>query len=174
MRRMAKMTTLLAGLQPFWVNTVLGSDLLPVRVRRRLLRSAGVSAHPSVTIYPHVRIEGPPSNVTVGEASFVNSGVRLDASAPIQIGANVHLAFDVLVGTSTHEIGDGTRRGGHRRDQPVTIEDGCWLGARVTVLPGVTIGAGSVVAAGAVVTDDLKPNGLYGGIPARLIRELPG
>jgi acetyltransferase-like isoleucine patch superfamily enzyme len=56
----------------------------------------------------------------------------------------------------------------------VTIGDHVWLSTRVTVLPGVSIGEGAVVAAGSVVTKDLAPYGLYGGVPARKIREREG
>lgn len=56
------------------------------------------------------------------------------------------------------------------QDAPVTIEDGCWIGANVTILKGVTIGRGSVVAAGAVVTQSCEPYSIIGGVPAKLIR----
>jgi len=55
-------------------------------------------------------------------------------------------------------------------DQPVVIEDGCWIGANVTILKGVTIGRGSVVAAGAVVTKSCAPYSIIGGVPAKLIK----
>ena len=54
----------------------------------------------------------------------------------------------------------------------MTIGDGCWLGARAVVLPGVRIGAGSIVAAGALVTRDVPPNSLVAGVPAKLVRDL--
>lgn len=57
--------------------------------------------------------------------------------------------------------------------QPITVGDGCWIGARAVILPGVTIGDGCVIAAGAVVSKDCAPNGMYAGVPARRIRELP-
>lgn len=56
--------------------------------------------------------------------------------------------------------------------RPITIESDCWIGARATILDGVRIGAGSTIAAGAVVTHDVKPRCLYGGVPARFIRAL--
>ena len=56
--------------------------------------------------------------------------------------------------------------------QKVTIKKGAWLGANVTVLPGVTIGENSVVAAGALVNKDVEPNSVYAGIPAKKIKEL--
>ena len=55
-------------------------------------------------------------------------------------------------------------------DQPVIIEDGCWIGANVTILKGVTIGRGSIVAAGAVVTKSCEPYSIIGGIPAKLLK----
>jgi len=55
----------------------------------------------------------------------------------------------------------------------VTIGDGCWIGLRATILPGVSIGPGSIVGAGAVVADDVPPNTHVEGVPARVIRELP-
>ena len=56
------------------------------------------------------------------------------------------------------------------QDAPVIIEDGCWLGANITILKGVTLGRGSVVAAGAVVTKSFPPYSIVGGVPAKLIK----
>ena len=64
------------------------------------------------------------------------------------------------------------RRCGDISFLPVSIGDGVWIGAGATVLAGVSIGDGCVIAAGAVVATDCEPNGLYGGIPARRIRDL--
>ena len=64
-------------------------------------------------------------------------------------------------------------RGEHRGTsfaRPIVIESDCWIGARVTILDGVRIGAGSTIAAGAVVTQDIEPGCLAGGVPARIIR----
>lgn len=69
-------------------------------------------------------------------------------------------------------MGSSERRAGAGWAKPIHIEDGCWIGARVTVLGGVRIGRGSVVAAGAVVTRDVPENCLVGGVPARLLRQL--
>lgn len=57
---------------------------------------------------------------------------------------------------------------------PISIEDGVWVGANATILPGVTVGKGAVVAAGAVVTRDVPPYAVVGGVPARVISEVPG
>lgn len=92
--------------------------------------------------------------------------------APITIGARCDIAPEVCFITGTHESGNALRRAGADAARPIRIGDGCWLGTRVTVLAGVSIGDGAIVAAGAVVAGDVEPNTLVGGVPARLIRRL--
>jgi len=92
--------------------------------------------------------------------------------APITIGARCDIAPEVSFITGTHESGSALRRAGADAARPIRVGDGCWLGARVTVLAGVSIGDGAIVAAGAVVAGDVEPNTLVGGVPARLIRRL--
>lgn len=92
--------------------------------------------------------------------------------APITIGARCDIAPEVSFITGTHEPGNVSRRAGVDTARPIRVGDGCWLGTRVTVLGGVTIGDGAIVAAGAVVTKDVPPNTLVGGVPARVIRFL--
>lgn len=72
----------------------------------------------------------------------------------------------------THSLNYLDRRNSDEIARPVEIGEDCWLGIRVTILPGVTIGKGCVVAAGAVVTKDVAPFNLVGGVPARVIRYL--
>jgi maltose O-acetyltransferase len=74
--------------------------------------------------------------------------------------------------TSTHDVGPSAARMGDWHYLPVTIEDGCWVGARTVLLPGVTIGRGTIVASGAVVASDCEPDSVYGGVPARLLRRI--
>jgi maltose O-acetyltransferase len=111
--------------------------------------------------------------LSVGPRTYVNRGCFFDTSAPISVGADCALGMQVLVCTSTHEIGDSRRRSGRLASSPVHIEDGCWIGARAVLLPGVRVGRGCIVAAGAVVTRDCEPDGLYAGNPAVRIRDLP-
>lgn len=92
--------------------------------------------------------------------------------ASITIGARCDIAPEVCFITGTHEPGNASRRAGLDTARPIRVGDGCWLGARVTVLAGVSIGDGAIVAAGAVVAGDVEPNTLVGGVPARLIRRL--
>ncbi|HWC28713.1 MAG TPA: DapH/DapD/GlmU-related protein [Dehalococcoidia bacterium] len=108
----------------------------------------------------------------IGADSWFNVGCRLDVHAEVRIGDRVRFGQEVLLLTHTHELGPMSRRAGDLKAEPVTIGDGAWIGARATILPGVTIGGGAVVAAGSVVTRDLPANVLAGGVPARVIREL--
>ena len=106
----------------------------------------------------------------IGDRTYINSGASLCAQESVKIGARCAIGNQVLVmDTDFHSIEDHTLPGIAR---PVVIEDEVWLSARVIVLKGVTIGRGAVVAAGAVVTKDVPPYTLVGGVPAKFIRTL--
>ncbi|NJN55406.1 MAG: acyltransferase [Anaerolineae bacterium] len=106
----------------------------------------------------------------IGRRSLFNVECFLDLAGPITIGKHVVLGPQVMLITGAHKINGPDFRSGTLLPQPIKIDDGAWLGARCTILPNVTIGAGAVVAAGAVVTKDVAPNTLVGGAPARVIR----
>ncbi len=89
------------------------------------------------------------------------------------IGENVFIAPGVVISAATHPLDAHRRVTRHFQSHPITIGDRAWIGANATILTGVTIGENAVVAAGAVVTHDVPPNTLVGGVPARVIRELP-
>ena len=125
----------------------------------------------TANIFPGCRFEGP-AETTIETGSFVNSGCYFEAAAPIRIGRDCQLAMQVMITTSTHAVGPGGLVSRVPTCAAVTIGDGCWLGARCLVLPGVTIGDGVLVAAGAVVTEDCAPHGLYAGSPAIRKRDL--
>jgi maltose O-acetyltransferase len=151
------------------LNCILSSVLIPSRFRWRLLRAYGLDvtkAHVSSGVWFGSR------RMTIGSGTYINRNCMFNTSAPISIGANCSFGMGVLVVTSTHDIGSAIKRAGAARNEPVVIGDGCWLGARVTILPGVEIGPGVVVAAGSVVTSDLPANAIYAGVPAKLVRTL--
>ena len=111
--------------------------------------------------------------VTLGSRCYVNEGCHFDAGdAYIEVGDDVNIGTGVVLAAASHEIGPGTRRARGWISRPIVVGDGCWLGARVVVLPGVTIGRGCVIGAGSVVTKDTEPDGLYVGAPARRLRDL--
>lgn len=146
-----------------------------LRLRVRLLRFAGVRIGRGTTIWGKILIAGsvnPTRNLTIGEHCRINGGCRFDVSAPIQLGDNVTLGHDVLLLTGGHVIGPPGRRAADLTCDPIVVGAGAWLGARVTVLPGLTIGEGAVVAAGAVVTRDVAPHTVVAGVPARHLNDL--
>ncbi|MGR6743379.1 acyltransferase [Microbacterium sp. F1-18] len=153
----------------FVLNILLGSSLLPRPLRPRFMSALGMNVG-RCRVSPRGWYSS--TRITIGDDTYVNYEVMFDAPAHITIGARCLIGMGTKLITGTHKMGGADRRGGPAYARAVTIEDGCWLGANVTVLPGVTIGRGSVVAAGAVVSSDLPANGLYGGVPAKLIRKL--
>ncbi len=146
------------------------------RVRAAGLRQAGFQIGRGTVMWGMPVITGGAGleqRLHIGKECWFNAGCRLDLSDVITIGDRAAIGHEVLIMTSSHELGDQSRRAGPLYTRPVTIGTGAWLGARAVILPGVTIGAGAVIAAGAVVTRDVPPNTLVGGVPARVIKELP-
>jgi acetyltransferase-like isoleucine patch superfamily enzyme len=107
-----------------------------------------------------------PGGLTIGSSSIVNQRCRLDSRGSLTIGNKVSISAEVCILTAQHDIQDSDFLGIH---SPVTIEDYVFIGTRAMVLPGVTLGEGSVVAAGAVVTKDVAPYTIVAGVPARPI-----
>ena len=108
----------------------------------------------------------------VGERTFINYGAAILDCARVTIGDEVQIATNVQLLTATHPLDAATRRAAWESAQPITIEDGAWLGGGVIVCPGVTIGENTVVGAGSVVVKDLPAGVLAVGNPARVIRDL--
>ncbi len=112
------------------------------------------------------------SHLHVGARTFVNFGlVALDA-APITIGDDVQMGPNVQLLTPTHPTDPATRRDRWEAAGPIAVGNNVWLGGGVIVLPGVTIGADTVVGAGAVVAKDLPAGVVAVGNPARVIRDV--
>jgi maltose O-acetyltransferase len=113
------------------------------------------------------RFTGPFRNLTIGNHSIIGSNAVLDFRDKISIGNNVNIGDYLKIYTMEHDIDDqefGATRG------PVNIEDWVYIGAGVTILPGVNIEEGAVVATGAVVTKAVPAWTMVGGVPARFIK----
>ncbi|SHH31210.1 sugar O-acetyltransferase [Ferrimonas marina] len=110
------------------------------------------------------------SNLKLGKRFYANHGCTLLDPAAIVIGDDVLLAPGVVIATATHPIDPERRAAGEESAQAITIGNRVWLGANVSVCPGVTIGDNVVVGAGSVVTRDLPANTVCAGNPARVIR----
>jgi acetyltransferase-like isoleucine patch superfamily enzyme len=109
-------------------------------------------------------------NIFVGKNVFINSGCRFQDQGGIVIGDGVLIGHNVVLATLNHDINSKKRSTMH--PARIVIGKNVWIGANATVLPGVSIGDGSVIAAGAVVTKDVPANVIVGGIPAKIIKQI--
>jgi len=110
-----------------------------------------------------------PSNISIGNHVVINKAVMLDGrSAELIIGDNVDIAQETNIWTLEHDINDENHS---IVPGKVVIDDHVWIASRVTILPGVHIGRGAVVASGAVVTKDVPSMAIVGGVPAKIIGE---
>jgi maltose O-acetyltransferase len=127
-----------------------------------------------VAIKRGLRVKNP-GNVTIGNDVRINNDLTLQAHGAITIGDETMISACVKIVTANHDI---TRTGldamKSTMPKPVVIGKGCWLGANVLVLPGVTIGDGAVVGGGSVVVHDLPPNTVCVGVPAKPVKARPG
>ena len=148
------------------------------RSRTALLRGAGMRIGPRSLVQGPLLVTGSGPNpclqVSIGTYSIISGALHCDVGAPIRIGDRVRIGHNVALMTVDHEVGSPELRSGITKCGPIEIGDGAWLASHVTVLPGVRIGAGAIVAAGAVVTRDVPDNTLVAGIPARFARDLNG
>ncbi|KAA1424351.1 sugar O-acetyltransferase [Nocardioides antri] len=141
--------------------------------RRQLLEELLGSVGENVEIRPPFYVDYG-SRITVGARCFANFGLTALDVAPITIGDDVQIGPHVQLLTPTHPLAAGARRDKWEAAAPIMIGDNVWLGGGAIVLPGVTIGADTVVGAGAVVTKDLPAGVLALGNPARVVRRLEG
>jgi acetyltransferase-like isoleucine patch superfamily enzyme len=157
------------------------------RIRDFLIRTAGRLPFNGLRLflYRHVwgvriangvRIEGGctiwgPKRLTIGPGTVINRNVILDGRFPLTIGSDVSISIRSVILTLEHDLAD--QQEFRALGAPVQIGDRVFIGTGAIVLPGVTIGEGAAVAAGAVVTRDVSPFSIVGGIPARPIGARP-
>ena len=153
-------------------STLASSPVWTARGRTRLLRLLGTRLGPGTRVYPRILFLGRTDLLTLGRGCFVNAGLTVGSNATITIGDRVSIGPGVRLIPTTHEWGPASARAGRTVAAPISVGDGTWIGAGVTVLGGVSIGGGCIIAAGAVVTSDCEQNGVYGGVPAKLIRAI--
>jgi len=139
--------------------------------RRELLAALFGSVGEPVHVEPPFRCDYG-SNVHVGDGFFANFDCVVLDVCPVEFGENCLLGPGVHVYTATHPLDAEERAGGLESGRPVSVGDDVWLGGRAVLNPGVTVGDGSVVASGAVVSDDVPPGVVVRGNPAEVVCEL--
>ncbi|MBN8419162.1 MAG: acyltransferase [Verrucomicrobia bacterium] len=107
------------------------------------------------------------ATLSIGDGCFINDGVNICCSTAITIGPHVKIAdWAVLYDTDFHPVAPAEKV----RSEPITIGKNVWIGARVMILPGATIGDHSVIAAGAIVRGEIPPRSIAAGVPAKVIK----
>lgn len=148
-----------------WIAHV-PSHTLRLAFYRRVM---GFEVAPTATIFMSAVFDCA-GGFSLGEHSTINARCRLDARGGLQIGRNVSVSDDCRLITADHDPRDVRFSG---RLKGIVIEDHVWLGTSVIVLPGVRLGQGCVVGAGAVVTKDVEPFAIVAGNPAKKIGDRP-
>lgn len=141
---------------------------IPSHILRKLIyKLSGVKIGKGSAIHMWANFFNP-KGLVIGEDTIVGDRCFLDGRDKLRIGNHVDIASQVLIYNSEHDINDEKFKA---IVAPVEIGDYCFVGPRVIILPGVKIGNGAVIAAGAVVTKDVEPFKIVGGVPAKEIGE---
>lgn len=110
------------------------------------------------------------THITIGDGTYINMNCNFVDDGLIQIGEHVLFGPAVTIATVGHPVNPHMRE--YMYTDPVKIEDNCWIGANVTICPGVTIGKNSVIGAGSVVIHDIPENSVAAGNPCKVIRAI--
>jgi maltose O-acetyltransferase len=145
--------------------------VLPVsrffKLKRTILTLMGLEIGEGASVNGHTWFYGQ-GKIRIGAGTWIGPRCRFYANPGTvrEVGANCDVAPEVAFVTGTHELGTSERRAGSGVTKSIKIGDGCWLGARVTVLGGVTIGSGTLIGACSLVLSDLPADCLAAGVPA--------
>ena len=144
-----------------------------VRPSRLILReNSRLVCKGHIQTFEAVRIELLPNAVVeIGDKSYINHDSEIRCRERITIGNNVSIAYNVLIQDSDYHTTYDDNGNPKPQTLPIVIEDNVWIGANVIILKGLTIGEGSIVAAGSVVTKSVPSYSLVGGDPARIIKQ---
>ena len=138
--------------------------------RARLLKEMFASIGEGCYIEPPLHSNWGGKHCHFGKNVYANFNLTLVDDTHIYVGDNVMMAPNVVLATAAHPVLPELREKGYQYNAPVRIGEDCWLGAGVIVLPGVTIGRGSVIGAGSVVTKDIPENVVAFGNPCCVVR----
>ena len=112
------------------------------------------------------------SNITIRNNFYTNHNCTILDGAKVTFGDNVFIAPNVVFSTAGHAIDAGQRAKGLEIALPITVGDNVWIGANVSVLPGVSIGSNTIIGAGSVVNKDIPDGVVAAGVPCRVIRRI--
>lgn len=144
---------------------------LGFQLRVRLLRMAGMKLGKSMVIMAPLTVlpQLAAGTISIGRKSYLGARCRFGGRAGVSIGEFAQIAPDVSFDTATHTLDFEAGKARPTIQHPITVEDHVWIGTGARILGGVTIGRGAVVAAGAIVTKNVAPLTVVGGVPAKPI-----
>ena len=146
-----------------------GSYHNPDEIREIMEHLTGRSIDPSFGLFPPFYTDCG-KNIKLGKHVFINSGCKFQDQGGIKIDDGALIGHNAVLATLNHNPEPEKRD--NLLPAPIHIGKRVWLGANVTILPGVTIGDNAIVAAGAVVAKDVQPNTVVGGVPAKFIKQI--
>lgn len=145
-----------------------GSRLFPLK--RFLLKLTGTQIGNNVRVM-RIRVEA--VNLFIGDNTFIGDETLISGGgSKVIIGKNCDISSRVNIVTGSHKLGNIEHAAGEGYSEDIIIEDGVWVGFGATILHGVTIGKGSIIAAGSVVTNNIPSGVLAAGIPAKVKKVL--
>ncbi len=142
----------------------------PAEIREIMGRLIGKKVDDSFRMFPPFYTDFG-KNITIGKDVFINSGCHFQDQGGIWIGDGTLIGHNVVLATINHDLNPEENRKNHYA--PITIGAHVWIGSNAAILPGVTLGDWAVVAAGAVVTQDVPPRTVVGGVPAKVLKVIP-
>lgn len=141
----------------------------PEEIRILMENLTGKSIDKSFSMFPPFYTDCG-KNIAIGKNVFINSGCKFQDQGGISIGDGTLIGHNVVLATLNHDIAPKNRATMH--PAPIIIGRNVWIGSNATILPGVNIGDGAIIAAGAVVTKDVQENTIVGGVPAKFIKRI--
>ncbi|MBQ9591529.1 MAG: sugar O-acetyltransferase [Paludibacteraceae bacterium] len=146
-----------------------GSYHTPETLRTLLEELWGCEVSKTVTLFPPFHTDCG-KNTRIGERVFINMGCKFQDQGGIVIEDGALIGHNVVLATINHDLNPAKRQS--MTYAPIHIGKNVWIGSNATILAGVNIGDGAIVAAGAVVTKNVPPNTIVGGVPAKVIKEI--
>lgn len=141
----------------------------PEELREIMSRLTGKKVDDTFRLFPPFYTDFG-KNITIGKDVFINSGCHFQDQGGIEIGDGALIGHNVVLATINHDTIPGNGRKNHYA--PIQLGKHVWIGSNATILPGVTVGDWAVIAAGAVVTNDVPPYTIVGGVPAKIIKRV--
>ena len=142
----------------------------PKEIVKIMSKLTGKSIDPSFRMFPPFYADFG-KNISIGKNVFFNSGCKFQDQGGIEIGDGCLIGHNTVIATINHDLDPRNNRRNHYA--PVKLGKNVWIGSNATILAGVSIGDWAVVAAGAVVTKDVEPYTVVGGVPAKFLKSVP-